>query len=445
MSRYIVFCIVLTRLHVKSDQLGAVKTVMLAKARIDPDVPLLVFDGGHVLQWPKGSLCAERSNPLPSSFVSGAPEQSGVGTLLQALVSNNADALVTVHEDSDPRYSYAHVEVGTDKVVAVGDKVPVTNLACNGIYLFRNGSMFESAALSLFSKNETVRGQFYLHRVVHHILQPPMNGYVIAQRVPKVWSVRTISEIADFQQEYVPPMAHQRLHVVYDEMLNRQRRLLQNGTVGDPLLVGKDTRRCLAAYQICEPNCWQCTSAFQDLCVKVRGILKSEHVLYGEPSSGFGLLDGALHFTFMQLIGFDVYDRTRVPIDYCEVVQALLVNRLPKFECRFDSLAVTPNSIFVYGNASCDVNHVRDAVRRELSRIGYPLLEPYKSDMVHMTLVRFTKSLDQSQLKELLAIEQESRGKVLGVLTSSHISVSEASWKMQQNELPQKRAVADLI
>ncbi len=367
----------------------------------------------------------------------------GASTLLREMDAQRADALITVHEDSDSRFSYAQMNAGTNQVVAVGDKVPVTNMACTGIYMFRSGRLFVEAAKSLFAKNTVVRGQFYLHKVVDDVAAD-LGRRVVAVTVSKVWSVRTVVEIAGFQREYVEALAHQQLQVVYEEMRRRQHAaLLSKGTQGDPELCGVDSRRCLAAYQLCGANNWLPTKAFGDLCLELRKVLRGDHVLYGT-SDAIRTLDGVLHFTLMQLIGFDVYDPSKLPADYCEVIQGLLVNRLPKFECRFDSVVVTPRNMFVYGTASCDVNHVRGEIRRELSRIGYPLLEPYKSDMIHMTLVRFTKPLSPEQLAAVLDLTKQVSGRQLGNLLVDRISISEASWKMQPNELPAKCADAEL-
>jgi hypothetical protein len=88
------------------------------------------------------------------------------------------------------------------------------------------------------------------------------------------------------------------------------------------------------------------------------------------------------------------------------------------------------------GHPTSSLNHVRDTVRKTLARIGYPLYEPYKNDIVHMTLMRFAAPLSSSQALDLEAIVQaQPKGKVIAKLRVDALTMSAASWKMQPAEL----------
>ena len=140
----------------------------------------------------------------------------------------------------------------------------------------------------------------------------------------------------------------------------------------------------------------------------------------------------------MQLVGFGMYDSTQLPADYGRVLEAVLLEHLEPFQVRFHSLIVTRSNVLLVGDASLDVNWARECVRQCLRTLGYPLLEPYKSDTLHMTLVRFTQPLTKQQeacLRCMLkrCLQPES---LLGVLKVDAMCLSAASWKMLPQELP---------
>lgn len=143
----------------------------------------------------------------------------------------------------------------------------------------------------------------------------------------------------------------------------------------------------------------------------------------------------------MQLVGFSMFDTTRLPPDYAHVLEAVLLEHLEPFNIRFHSLIVTRSNVVLVGDASLDVNWARECIRQCLRTLGYPLFEPYKSDTCHMTLVRFTQALTEQQeacLHAMLqrSLQPECTQSLLGVLHVDSLCVSPASWKMLPQELP---------
>ena len=138
----------------------------------------------------------------------------------------------------------------------------------------------------------------------------------------------------------------------------------------------------------------------------------------------------------MQLVGFNMYDKTQLPEDYSEVLETLLQQLMTPFEIHFNSLILTPSNLVLVGHPTIDVNHVRESVRAGLRELGYPLYEPYKSDILHMTLVRFSEPVTPQQhavLEQFVATaENESFSALLRV---ECLSLSPASWKMTPAEL----------
>jgi len=402
---------------VKTEQLGAMATVLLASEWIDNDTPLWIFDGGHVIQWTSNSLA--------------------LWDLLQ-----QHPAAVTIHQDQDRRWSYVEtapqrstVDLAAPQrstgesvlVTQIREKTPISCKACTGLYGWRHGRDFVKAAHFLRQRNVSYLGQFFISQTLQQCLEAP-DYQVAALPVTKSWSLRSFTEIAEFRRSYIPIVARAEWTKIYEEMRQRTTQLIQKiGTIGDAQLMcaEEDPRRCHAVYAFCTLENWQPTALFSSLMERLRSVLPGQ-LIYGM---------GTLHFTLLQLIGFDVFSQVQLPANYYEVLQAMLVNRLPAFECYFDSVVCTPKTIMVQGWASSDLNHSRDELRRELKRLNYPLLEPYVSNILHMTLVRFTHPLDSGQLTQVWEIAKTFSGRSLGTLKVSALDMGPASWQMT-NQTP---------
>jgi HAD superfamily hydrolase (TIGR01509 family) len=374
---------------VVKEQLGAMNTVLLAESHLSHDVPLMVFDGSHIVEW----------------YTTTPPE-----VLLDAL--KEVDALVTIHEDSDPRWSY--VETSGQRVLVVREKKPISCRACTGLYIWKRPKDFIQAARRLQQKQTYCRGQYYISQVMQECLET-VGFHLRSYMVKRSWSLRTMDEVSLFRRSMMPIIAHQELEEIYREMKARNRTMIEEtGLRWDPLLGIRDERLCHAIYVFCEPTNWSPTVSYLALMQRLIEMV---------PRHVFGLL----HFTLMQLVGFEVFDQVKLPADYYQVIQSFLVNHMVCFECHFDRVCLTPKSIMLQGVPSIHVNHARNLLRRELKRLGYPLLEPYKSDMIHMTLVRFCEPLDLGDLEK---VAERFSGVDLGTLRVTHFDMGPASWDM---------------
>jgi len=133
-----------------------------------------------------------------------------------------------------------------------------------------------------------------------------------------------------------------------------------------------------------------------------------------------------------------MYEHTKVPGDYLELFETLLLQALSPFEICFDSLILTPSNLVLVGHPTVDVNYVRESVRECMREAGYPLMEPYKGDILHLTLVRFAGPVtasEQASLESLVASCDADRD-FNGLLRVSGMAVSPASWKMLASEIP---------
>ena len=415
-----------TVVPVHCDQLGAVKTCLLAETLINNSQPLMIADGGHYVRWDKGV--------------------KGVIEMFQAISANTADACVTVHESSDPRWSYVQLAASNSTVanssivVSCREKVRVSSHACTGLYYWSKGSDFVSIAQETTKNpNKTVRGQYYLSTLINEAIENS-HKKVIAYFVDKNWSIRNTTELNKFQSDILPERTEKQMKLIYEEMIQRNN-LNSNGTKADKELFElKDNRFCQAGYTMFTNTNWEPKNTFNTLMNELAQTISPGNqcfysVLSEEDSIQSNPLVGALHWTLMQFIRFDLNAVTPLPGDYYQTIQAILVNCMNTFEICFDRICITPASILMLGTPTLDLNSCREYLRKELSRIGYPVFEPYKVDIVHSTLVRFSTLLNKEQEAKLLEIEAKYNGKYLGKLVVDSIMLSAATWRMKSKEL----------
>jgi dTDP-glucose pyrophosphorylase len=115
---------------------GAACTALLAIEEIEPNEPLLVFNGDQIMA---GDLWA-----ITAEF-----EERGL------------DGGVVVFEAVHPRWSY----VKTDHeglVVEAAEKRPISKQATAGTYWYRRGSDFVKALMDMILKDAQVDGRFYI-------------------------------------------------------------------------------------------------------------------------------------------------------------------------------------------------------------------------------------------------------------------------------------------
>jgi CTP:molybdopterin cytidylyltransferase MocA len=127
---------------------GAACAALLAIEQVDPEQPLLVFNGDQIV--------AADLNAVVADF--GARDLDGGVVVFRA-----------VH----PRWSY--VRTGPDGlVVEAAEKRPISTLATAGTYYFRRGADFFEAAMAMVRKDAHVQGRFFVC--------PAFNELVLRQR-----------------------------------------------------------------------------------------------------------------------------------------------------------------------------------------------------------------------------------------------------------------------
>jgi hypothetical protein len=376
--------------------------------------------------------------PNPTSAIhdqTSSLKTHNTGTSVDDMFDAHADGAVATYESSDPRCSYVRLDSNTDDILDIHEKLPVSNMACTGLYYWKHAATFFSSAKSLIKHQVRHKGMYFLAPVYNEAIRSGFNFKVVPAK--GCLSVRDLKEVGDFAEAYVSSHVDDSMKSIYDEMAARQKsNIASKGYSYDAVLSGEHPARCFAAYTLCTFDNLYTTGGFDLLMGRLDEVFSEQHVLYRLRPTGNHILFGHLHMTLMQLIGFNVYGTIPVPDDYAEVLEAILLRTLHPFEVHFKRVIVTPASVLLVGHPTISLNHVREQIRRSLARIGYPLYEPYKNDIAHMTLVRFAAPLTGAQQQELDKVCQDfGKQRLLAKLNVNTIDLSPASWKMQPAEL----------
>lgn len=407
----------------KTDTLSSLHTILQIPAEYIPDnVPLLVADGHHIPVWKDGE------------------------SLDNILGSHSAGAL-TVVQATNPRFSYVRLSFdkrskeGPSRVVEVAmEGRPTSDLACSGLYYFKRASDLREAAKTVIGTNQRWLGRFFTAQLYNELVQ---NGLEVeALQLKNYWSLRTVDEIERYKMIALPAIAVSHLDEIYDEMIERQTRYVTKSCIKyDTQLSASDMeplpgRRCYAVYSMCDTSNWKPTVAFSQLMDKVKAVIGENHCFYKATDEHTSNLTGTLHWTFLQLIGFNLFDKVDIDQGYGDVIEGNLLRHLPRVKITFSRLVVAQGSIMLLGYPTSDVNNSRFHLRRSLTRCGLPLFEPFLNDIVHMTLVRFASPIDASTVAELQKTVDEFSGVVsFGSFSVNELRLSPATWKMQPQEL----------
>jgi HAD superfamily hydrolase (TIGR01509 family) len=403
-----------TVVRARAETLGALKTVLQARQLLAPGAPLLIFDGSHIVDWRAGGCVDD-------------------------VLCSRADGAVTVCSSSDPRWSYVRMQSNSNAVLEVHEKIAVSNSACSGLYFWRRAADFLEAADAVVAADTRTRGLFFLAPTFNHTIR----GGAAVEAVPiaQTWSLRTASEVSFFAEHFFSNVACEALDATYHEMVGRHAASIAASGFGcDPgVLAAPDARRCLALYALCTPANFRPAPKLRALVDTLATQLGRRHVLYRAHEAGAFPADartaGALHFTFMQMIGFESYAAVTLPAGYREAVEATLLRHLPAFHIHFSKVIVTAKSVMLVGHPTVDVNWSREQLRAALGRAGYPLLEPYKTDIVHCTLLRFASDVTPAEAAALTAAVRDCGAGALGSMSVAAMQLSAASWKMTEKEL----------
>lgn len=112
---------------------------------------------------------------------------------------NNFDAGTVVFKAVHPRWSYVLCDE-QDLVIEAAEKRPISDLACVGVYYFRCGGDFLSAAMDMIKKDAQINGNFYITPCLNELIlkQKKIGTYLIPRNsyIP----LKTPQNIRDYDE-----------------------------------------------------------------------------------------------------------------------------------------------------------------------------------------------------------------------------------------------------
>jgi NDP-sugar pyrophosphorylase family protein len=126
-------CTVISIDHVTE---GAANTVLLAKKYIDNDDELLIANSDQWVDWNSKHF-------------------------LSFIHRKNADGCILTFYASNPKWSFVKLD-NHDHVIELAEKKVISNIATTGIYYYKHGRFFVSAAENMIKKNIRINNEYYV-------------------------------------------------------------------------------------------------------------------------------------------------------------------------------------------------------------------------------------------------------------------------------------------
>ncbi|KER07000.1 Bifunctional protein GlmU [Marine Group I thaumarchaeote SCGC AAA799-E16] len=153
---------------------GPASTVLLSKKFIDNDDELIISNSDQFVDW--------NSNDF-----------------LSFLRDQNADGGILSFEAYDDKWSFVRIN-DSGFVTEVAEKKPISNIATVGIYYFRHGKDFISAAEQMIQKNLRVNNEFYVAPVYNELIQEDKK--ILTYNIQKMYGLGTPHDLNKFLEHF---------------------------------------------------------------------------------------------------------------------------------------------------------------------------------------------------------------------------------------------------
>lgn len=198
-------------------------------------------------------------------------------------------------------------------------------------------------------------------------------------------------------------------------------------------VVNKDIAngRCVAAYSLGD---WYLEPSFQRLFSRLQAIVGDKACLYKPiPTQSEGLL----HQTLLQFVRFDSYPHApEVLLAAMECVANVISQSQLALWITYRGLVWTPTGLALAG--TCDeedkLMRLREEIQNALQSHGLPCEVPYKNDILHATVLRWTSEPDGLMLMKLEKEVERWAECVFGEMRVKQWIVGKGSWRMKEME-----------
>lgn len=189
--------------------------------------------------------------------------------------------------------------------------------------------------------------------------------------------------------------------------------------------------RCGAAYAL---GNWALTPSFRRLLPRLQALVKdSACFLQPIPMQHEGLL----HQTLLQFIKFDSYPHAEeIEVKAMECVADVLAQSNIAPWITYRGLVWTPTGLALAGYSDEDekILQLREEIGLALKAKDLPCEIPYKNDILHATVLRWTKQPDGLTLVNLEKEVERWSECVFGELRVNRWIVGRGSWRMREEE-----------
>lgn len=125
---------------------GAACTVLHARKYINNDEPLIIANSDQII------------DIKFQEFVNDC-------------ISRNLDGSIMTFKDPEKNTKWSFVEIDSDGIVKeVQEKIPISDIATVGVYMFRRGRDYINAAVDMIVQNDRVNNEFYVCPVYNYAI-----------------------------------------------------------------------------------------------------------------------------------------------------------------------------------------------------------------------------------------------------------------------------------
>ena len=143
---------------------GAACTVLLAKDLINTDCPLVIANSDQLVEWNDETKTKQAREFGPRYW----RESNNLQDMINNAMSDTLDAMIATFHANHPKWSYAKTKGGL--VTEVAEKKVISNNATVGVYYYKNGSEFVTAAELMMKKNIRVNNEFHVCPVFNEMI-----------------------------------------------------------------------------------------------------------------------------------------------------------------------------------------------------------------------------------------------------------------------------------
>ena len=142
---------------------GAACTVLLAKELINNEDSLIIANSDQLVRWNDKDV-VRNANGIYWK------ESNNIQDMLNEARSNMRSGSIATFHATHPKWSYAQVG-NNGLVMRVAEKKVISNLATVGIYYYRHGRLFVTAAERMIEKDVRVNNEFYVCPVFNEMIE----------------------------------------------------------------------------------------------------------------------------------------------------------------------------------------------------------------------------------------------------------------------------------